>query len=177
MAELVLEGNDIVVRLGLLEALATWRRQLRLPLRDLRMVQVDDEPLAGRGGLRLPGMYWPGSLALGPCRRRDEKEFAAIKAHEPAVVLDFDGGPWARVVVSTPNAAALAADLAAVLLERGPGSGSGHGGRSSKPSGLAGPRAGRLERGGGQVVQSYGYWRRPDITQVACQAKSARQSM
>jgi hypothetical protein len=150
VAELVLEGNDIVVRLGLVEALATWRHQLRLPLRDLRMVQVDDEPLAGRGGLRLPGLYWPGTLALGPGRRSEEREFVAIKAHQPAVVLDFDGGPWARVVVSTPDAVGLAAALASVVLERGPGGGSGHG---SKPSGLAGPGAGRLERGGGQVGQ------------------------
>lgn len=151
MADLVLDQNDIIVRLGALEALATWRREVRVPLRDLRMVHVEEEPLGGLPRLRVPGLWWPGVMVLGTARHCGRREFAAVHAGRPAVVLDLEGGSWERLVVSCPDAVVLAADLAALLLERGPHRG-GH-----KPPGLNG--GGPLQRG---VSMRAG----PDMTRV-----------
>jgi len=120
MAEVTLDGDDLVVRLGALEALVMFRRQLRVPLACLRMVQVDEQPMSGLSLRRLPGLSWPRAFAIGSCRRNGRREFAAVHARAPALVLDVDGARWDRLVVSQPDASRVAAELAALLLARGP---------------------------------------------------------
>jgi hypothetical protein len=44
-----------------------------------------------------------------------------VRAGQAAVVLDAEGAAWHRVVVSHPDAVTIAADLAGLLLGRGPG--------------------------------------------------------
>jgi hypothetical protein len=146
MAELTVDNNDIVLRLSVLESLAAWRREVRVPVHALRMVQVDDAPLARLARWRLPGVWWPGSLALGTSRRCGRREFAAVRA-QPALVLDFEGAHWDRLVASHPDAVRMAADLAGLVLERGPGSGPG--GRRGGPgaNGPSGLRRRALQRG------------------------------
>jgi hypothetical protein len=121
MADLTAEGTNVVVRLEPLEALAAWRREVRVPIACLRMVHVEESPLPGLSLFRLPGMAWPGRFAIGSCGRRGQREFVAVRAGQAAVVLDAEGGNWRRVVVSRPDAVAVAADLAALLLGRGLG--------------------------------------------------------
>jgi hypothetical protein len=138
MAEVELEGNEVLVRLSLLESLFVGRRRVRLPVRDLTMVQVEDDPLHTLSRWRVPGLYWPGSLVLGTGRQCGRRELALAHAGHAALVLDLATGPWGRVVVTSPAAGGLAAELAAVLLERGPGGG----GRSPRP----GLNGGALQR-------------------------------
>ena len=123
MAELKVDGNDVVVRLSGVEALAACRREVRVPVRNLRMVHVEGTPLAGVSLLRLPGLSWPGAFVFGSRRRRGRKEFVAARAGLPAVVLEAEGGEWDRVVVSHLKAVEMAAELAALLLGRGPRTG------------------------------------------------------
>ena len=47
MAELNVVGHEVVVVLSGLEALAACRREVRVPVRCLRMVHVEGTPLAG----------------------------------------------------------------------------------------------------------------------------------
>ena len=121
MAEVTLDGSDVVVRLGTFEALVAFRRQLRVPLASLRMVQVAESPMSGLCLGRLPGLSWPGAFAIGSCRRKGRREFAAVHAKRPAVVLEVEGARWDRLVVSQRGASDVAAELASVLLGRGPG--------------------------------------------------------
>jgi hypothetical protein len=121
MADLRVEGADIVVRLNALEAVAACRREVRVPITGLRMVHVDEAPLATLSRWRLPGLCWPGAFAIGSCRRRGRREFAVVWAHKPAVVLDAEGTAWDRLVISRPDAVDVASQLAALLLGRGPG--------------------------------------------------------
>jgi hypothetical protein len=120
MAELKVEGAYVVVNLKFGEVLLAWRRELRVHIANLRMVRVEEEPLGGLAPCRFPGFVWPGALAVGTCRSGGRREFAAAHAGKPAVVLDLEGDRWDRVVVSHPQAAQLAADLAGMLLARGP---------------------------------------------------------
>ena len=121
MAQVTLDGSDVVVRLGALEALVAFRRELRIPLASLRMVQVEQSPMSGLCLWRLPGLSWPGTFAVGSCRRKGRREFAAVHAKRPAVVMEVEGAHWDRLVVSQRDASDVAAELASVLLGRGPG--------------------------------------------------------
>lgn len=160
MAELKVKGNDVVVHLSGVEALAACRREVRVPVPCLTMVHVEESPLAGVSLLRLPGLGWPGAFVFGSRRHGGRHEFVAVRAGLPAVVLEADGTVWDRVVVSHRDAVNIAAELAALLLGRGPSNrgqggehGNGNGGRrrragQSGPSGLTLERAGVRARAG-----------------------------
>jgi hypothetical protein len=127
MADLTLDGSDVVVRLSAAEAVLAWRREVRVPIAQLKMVRVEESPLSGLSRWRLPGVYWPGSLAVGRARCAKGNEFAVAYAGHPAVVLEAEGGTWQRLVVSHKQATAIAAEVAALLLGRGPGGTGGRG--------------------------------------------------
>ena len=122
MADLRVEKNDVIVQLSVPESLLACRRALRVPVSQVRMVHVEEDPLRGISVV-FPGLCWPGSFAVGTYRRDRRREFAAVHAGKPAVVLDIEGGEWDRVLVSVPGAVDIAAELAAVLLGRSPGGG------------------------------------------------------
>jgi hypothetical protein len=130
MAELSANRNDVVVILAGLEALAGCRREVRVPVRYLTMVHVEQAPMTTVSLFRFPGVAWPGAFAFGTRRRGGRREFAAVRAGVPAVVLEAEDTLWNRVVVSHRDAVEIAADLAALLLGRGP-SGRGHGDRAN----------------------------------------------
>jgi len=121
MADLRVEGTQVTVRLAPAEALAARRREVHLPLPCLRMVHVEEAPMSDLRLLRLVGVFWPGAFAVGTCHRDGRRELIAVRARQPAVVLDAEGSGWDRVLVSHPDAVEIAADLAALILGRGPG--------------------------------------------------------
>jgi hypothetical protein len=150
MAELTVDNNDVIVHLSALEALGAWRREIRVPVDCLRMVHVEQRPLVGLSLLRLPGVAWPGVFALGSRRSGGQREFVAVRASQPAVVLEAQGATWDRLVISHPDAVDVAAELAALLLGRGPGN---HGqcdspGRQRPRRGTGGRNGLTLERVG-----------------------------
>ncbi len=123
MAHITVDLNDVVVHLTALETVAAWRRSLRLPISALHMVHVEERPLAGLPRWRLPGLACPGLFVIGSRHHEGRREFAAVRAGRPAVVLDAEGADWDRVVVSDPSAVLVAAELASLLLGRAPGQG------------------------------------------------------
>lgn len=126
MAHITVDLNDVVVHLTALETVAAWRRSVRVPITALRMVHVEELPLAGLSRWRWPGLACPGVFVVGSRRRQGRREFAAVHSGHPAVVLDAEGAAWDRVVVSDARAVEIAADLASLLLGRAPGQGQGH---------------------------------------------------
>jgi len=121
MAELRVEGVDVVVHLDRFEALAALRREVRAPVACLRMVHVEESPFSGLSRFRLPGLWWPGALIVGSSRRQGRREFAVVRAGRAAVVLEAEGARWDRIAVSLPDAVGVAAELAGLLLSRRPG--------------------------------------------------------
>jgi hypothetical protein len=126
MAKVEINANDVVVHLSRVEAVAACRREVRVPVRHLTMVHVEESPLAVVSLLRMPGLAWPGAFVFGSRRRDGRREFVVVRAGLAAVVLEAEGALWDRVVVSHPDAVDIAAELAALLLSRGPGK-TGHG--------------------------------------------------
>lgn len=156
MAELEVNADDVVVHLSGVEAIGSWRREVRVPVRCLTMVHVEQSPLDCVSLLRLPGVAWPGAFVFGSRRYRGRHEFVVVRAGLPAVVVEAEGARWDRVVVSHPDAVNIAAELAALLLGRGPGCrgpGNDRRGRRQQigPSGLTLQRAGTRAGAGAGV--------------------------
>ncbi len=103
MASLVVEGDDLVLRLGPWERLGALRRDdLRVPVRKVVEARRVDNAYAEVRGLRIPGTGVPGWLLLGTWRARDLKQFVAVRGRGPGCVIDLAGARFDRWVVSEP---------------------------------------------------------------------------
>jgi hypothetical protein len=113
VAQIVISGQELVVRLGLLEKAGGVHADVRIPLTAVRGVRVAEDPWPALRGLRAPGTGWPGLIALGTRRGGGTREFAAVSTHAPAVVVDAAGAEFDRLVISSSTAAADAQLIAA----------------------------------------------------------------
>lgn len=110
MAELRVEGGELVVAMSELEKLGAFRGDVRLPLTALRAVRVAEDPRQELRGIRAPGTGIPGIIALG-ARRGEGHDFAAVYHDRPAVVVDLEGATFDRLVISVDNPEATASAI------------------------------------------------------------------
>jgi hypothetical protein len=115
MADVFLDRDEVHVVLGALERVGALRGDLVIPIAHVRAARVVDDPFPEVRGVRSPGTGWPRGIALGTWRsRRHGRTFAAAyRGASPALVIELDGERYARVVVSTDDAARIAAALSA----------------------------------------------------------------
>jgi hypothetical protein len=97
VADLVVEGAELVLHLSRIEKLGGLQSDVRVPLSAVRVEEL-------RGLIRCPGTGWPRVIALGTFRRRGTKAFAAVYRDRPGIVVDLSDGGVQRLVVSTPDA-------------------------------------------------------------------------
>jgi hypothetical protein len=110
MATLRLDGDDLVLHLSWIEKVGALRGDLRVSRASVRTVDVVPSPMRQVRGLRAPGTAVPFLLALGTFRGAFGQDFVAA-TRKPGIVVSFRSGPWARLVVSTPEAETIAAAL------------------------------------------------------------------
>lgn len=108
MAEVRVEGDDVVVALSRWERLGALRGDVRVPLDAVRSLRRVDEARRALRGVRAPGTGWPGRIALGTWRRRGSKDFVAVYRREPGFVLELDGHEFGRIIVTGELPAELA---------------------------------------------------------------------
>ena len=106
MAQIVITGQELVVRLSLLEKAGGFHADVRIPLTAVRGVRVAEDPWPELRGLRAPGTGWPGVVALGTRLGGGNRDFAAVYKHTPAVVVDAAGAEFDRLVISSSTATA-----------------------------------------------------------------------
>lgn len=112
MADLVIEGQDLVVKLSPLEKLAAFRGDVRVPLHSVIAVKVDEHPWRSLRGVRAPGTGLPGVIAYGVRRYPSGRDFAALLSKRDAVTVDLGHpSPFARLVVSVPDGEACVTAL------------------------------------------------------------------
>ncbi|HEX2075053.1 MAG TPA: hypothetical protein VHF92_14820 [Geodermatophilus sp.] len=87
-------------------------RDLEVPLTAVREVDVVPDGLRAVRGLRAPGLGLPGLRKIGTWRGRGEKAFVAVRRGQPAVRVRLAGQRFDTVLVSTEDAASVAAALA-----------------------------------------------------------------
>lgn len=119
MPQVLLDGGRVVVRLrGVERLMALRRRDVVVDARSIVLANATTRPMVATRGLRWPGAYLAGVLAVGTWRWGGGRDFLALwPTAGPALVLDLRDAEFARVVVSCP-AMGDAETLAALLRPR-----------------------------------------------------------
>jgi anti-sigma-K factor RskA len=112
MAELVIEGDDLWVRMRRGEAFWAFHRPFRVPLSSVRAVRTPESAWKELRGWRSTGVTFTGKVALGTRRHGGGYDFVALHGHEPAVVIELNGMQFGEIVVSVPDAEATAQHIA-----------------------------------------------------------------
>lgn len=108
MARLRIKGNDLVVRLNLLERFAALRWHVSVPLDVISSVRVERKPLSSEWFLRDVKVGFATRTA--PLHRvvtliaakysKGGEVFLAVYRNRPSVIVDTKSGRWRRLVVS-----------------------------------------------------------------------------
>ena len=111
MATFSTSGDMLTVRLTRRERVAAARGDLRVPLAAIRDVQVHPDALAAARGVRAPRVVTAGRAELGIWRGRGRRDFIVARRGVPALCVSLDGGRHHEVIVSTPDAEAIADEI------------------------------------------------------------------
>jgi hypothetical protein len=115
VAELVVDGDALVLRLRPLEKAEGAHGDIRLPLAAVTAVRSVDDPWPELRGIRAPGTGLPNVIAVGTRRGSFGKDFAAVHGKGAAIVVELEGADYGRLVVTCHDAAARAAAIRAAL--------------------------------------------------------------
>lgn len=105
------EHGELVLRLSRPEKLGALHGDVRVPLDAVQDLHVSRRPFRELRGLRAPGTGLPGRIALGTWRHRGGKDFAALYAGKPAVIVHLRDAAFQRLLVSADDADAVAAAI------------------------------------------------------------------
>ncbi|GGV81785.1 hypothetical protein [Streptomyces griseoloalbus] len=116
MAHLVVEGRadarTVVVRLSWWEALVARRRAVRVPVSEVRATGVEPDWWRAMRGTPVTGRCRPGRFCVGEREHPFGRDFVAVRAGVPAVVVDLRHPvPFVRLAVSVPDAGEAARTL------------------------------------------------------------------
>jgi hypothetical protein len=110
MALISMTNDELRLELTRSEKLAALHGDVRVPRSAVRDIRVDDDPLGAVRGLRAPGLGLPGSKKIGTWRGRGHRQFVVARQGMPAVRVRLEGTTFDELIVSTPDAEAVAAD-------------------------------------------------------------------
>jgi hypothetical protein len=111
VADLSVEGDDLVLHMDALEKVEAVHRDIRVPLAAVTAVRAVDDPWPELRGIRAPGTGLPNVIAVGTRRGNFGKDFAAVHGKGPAVVVELEGAEYERLIVTADDAATRAAAI------------------------------------------------------------------
>ncbi len=111
MAELIVDGDELVVGLRDWERFEAVHGEVKVPLRSVRAVAVLDDAIKAVHGLRV-GTAIPGSVAIGTFTSRGAKIFAVVHHNTPrGVRVDLEGARFDELIVGCDDPETVAAAL------------------------------------------------------------------
>jgi hypothetical protein len=115
MAQLDVEGDLLVVRLGIIDAMLSMRSTMRFPLTSVKNVYVD--PVAGEEpkGFKAPGTAIPGTLTKGTFHFDGVKTFWNIWRGTLVVVVELSNEKFDRLVIEQANPEAIVGKITNAL--------------------------------------------------------------
>jgi hypothetical protein len=116
VAELRVDGTELVLHMGALERAEGLHRDIRVPLGAVTSVRAVDDAWPELRGMRAPGTGLPQVIAVGTRRGGFGKDFAAVHGKGPAVVVELEGCEFDRLVVTSEDAAQAVEAIRAVAL-------------------------------------------------------------
>jgi hypothetical protein len=112
MATITTTGDRLRVALTTTEKVAGLLRDVEVPLAAIREVRVEPDALGAVRGIRAPGLAVPGRTKVGTWRRRGHRTVVVVRSGVPALRVRLEGAGPDELLVSTPDAEALARELA-----------------------------------------------------------------
>jgi hypothetical protein len=103
VAQLVVEGTDLVVRLSWREKIGGVHGDIRVPLSAVQSASVPEYPWMALRGWRMAGVGIPGRIALGTRRHGSGYDFCCLRKQQRAVQVDVNHGRFSRFVISVPD--------------------------------------------------------------------------
>src|SRR5580692_12812442 len=114
MAELRVEGDELVLQLTVAERVESVHGDLRAPLSSVRGVEVLDDahgPAGIRAGIKI-GTRIPGVIEVGVIQGRTKRLFAAVHHDTPrGLRVRLDGTAYDEWIVGCADPEAVAAGL------------------------------------------------------------------
>jgi hypothetical protein len=111
MAELIVDGEDLVVRLSALEKAEAVHGDVRVPVQSVRSVEVLDDVIKAVHGIRI-GTGVPGLVAIGTFTTRNSHLFAVVHHQTPrGVRVVLEGAPFDELIVGCDDPEAVARRL------------------------------------------------------------------
>ncbi len=111
LAKLIVDGDELVVRLRAVERIEAVHGEVRVPLRSVRTVEVLDDVVGAVHGFRV-GTGIPGSVAIGTFSSRDAKIFAVVHHDTPrGLRVNLEGAQFDEMIVGCDDPEAVAAAL------------------------------------------------------------------
>ncbi|KES04044.1 hypothetical protein BU52_27590 [Streptomyces toyocaensis] len=110
------DARTLVVRLSWRETLIARRRAVRVPLSEVRAAGLEHDWWRALRGTPVTGRCRPGRFCVGEREHPLGRDFVAVRAGAPAVVVDLRHPvPFVRLAVSVPDAAGAVATLRRLL--------------------------------------------------------------
>jgi hypothetical protein len=111
MAELIVDGDELVVRLRAVEKLEGVHGEVRVPINSVTSVEVLDDAAGAVHGFRV-GTGIPGSVAIGTFTSRDSHIFAVVHHDTPrGVRVDLQGAQFDELIVGCDDPDGVASTL------------------------------------------------------------------
>ena len=115
MAQMLVRGDDVVVRLSWWEKVVARRGDVRLPLAAVCRVTVEGDWWRVLRGDSLRGVWVPGALCVGTRAHQGGEDFVAVRPGRPVVCVELrPSAPFRLLAVSVragPEAQATAEGL------------------------------------------------------------------
>lgn len=111
MAEVRIEGDDVVVHLSAIEKVGAVHGEPRAPLSSVTAARAVADVWTELRGMRSPGTVFPGEIMLGTTRGQFGKDFCAVSKHRAGVVVEMEGQEFKRFLVSTDGSEQVVAAL------------------------------------------------------------------
>ena len=119
MAELIVDDENLVVRLTLGEKIGSLHGNIRVRLSAVIRVAPDPMPWLGLRGWRMAGISFTGYAVLGTRRHGTGYDFCILHRDRPAVRVDVASGRFSRLIVSVPEGGDPEAEAARVAAAAG----------------------------------------------------------
>ncbi|MCC5477877.1 hypothetical protein ACFV2N_20000 [Streptomyces sp. NPDC059680] len=104
MARILVDGDDVVVRLSWWQRAAARRGDVRVPLAAVCRVTVEAAWWRALRGDRQRGTWIPGGWSIGTRGHAGGTDFVALRPGRPAVVLELrPSAPFRLLAVSVPD--------------------------------------------------------------------------
>lgn len=103
MADVRIDGADLVVEMAGLDKLWSLKSSLIIPLANVRGATVDPGIVKDPKGVRAPGTHVPGVITAGTFHLDGERVFWDVRDAARAIVIELRDEQYARLVIQVDD--------------------------------------------------------------------------